>query len=135
MAAWTSCSTSSRGTGSGLRRRIARIVDMMSSNGASSPKASSAMRATYRQPQVHRRRYQRGAMTLLGGCRRGDDIELGVSTMTALHATTPRVRIPFYWWRHEASQTRPAAREPGYLVCDTAYIPSGTADMWRTARR
>src|SRR5437763_13339109 len=48
VAASTTCSSSSSGTGSGLRRRIARIVDMTSKTGASAPIATegAAMRET-----------------------------------------------------------------------------------------
>ena len=54
--------------------------------------------------------------------------------MTAL-STPTRVRIPFFWWQNEAARTKPAAEKISYLRCDTEYIPSGTADLWRTARR
>jgi hypothetical protein len=55
--------------------------------------------------------------------------------MTA-SSTPGRIRIPYMWWLREATKDAPAeAPEPdGYTPSDTDYIPSGTADMWRTAR-
>jgi hypothetical protein len=42
-------------------------------------------------------------------------------------------RMPFFWWREQAwpKQARPGADR---LPTDDAYIPSGTADLWRSAR-
>jgi len=54
--------------------------------------------------------------------------------MTALTTPSTRVRIPFFWWQNEVARTTPVV-EDNYQRCDTDYIPSSTADMWRTARR
>jgi hypothetical protein len=42
-------------------------------------------------------------------------------------------RMPFFWWRQQAwpQQNRSA---PAHVPADDAYIPSGTADLWRSSR-
>jgi hypothetical protein len=52
--------------------------------------------------------------------------------MSAQNTPAVRVRIPFFWWRREVAATK--AQDAGYLRCDTTYIPSGTADLWRSSR-
>jgi hypothetical protein len=62
----------------------------------------------------------------------------------SLSTPTVRIRIPFFWWQREvasaevaakaAARAKAAAETDGYLRCDTSYIPSSTADLWRTAR-
>jgi hypothetical protein len=60
--------------------------------------------------------------------------------MTAL-ATSPntrtaRVRVPFFWWLHESRVDRATATaDSGSVYLDASYIPTGTADLWRSARR
>jgi hypothetical protein len=57
--------------------------------------------------------------------------------MSALSTPTARIRIPFFWWKHEVTSTARVTEvgNDGYLRCDTDYIPTSTVDMWRASRR
>jgi hypothetical protein len=55
--------------------------------------------------------------------------------MTELSTPSTLLRMSFFWWQNEVARTTPVVEDRNYLRCDTDYIPSSTADMWRTARR
>ncbi len=42
-------------------------------------------------------------------------------------------RLPFFWWRAQA-WPQPSRRTAAHPLADDAYIPSGTADLWRSSR-
>jgi hypothetical protein len=59
--------------------------------------------------------------------------------MTALSAQSLSrsaiARIPFFWWRQQAAwPTAQRSRAAAGVPADDCYIPSGTADLWRSAR-
>ena len=45
-------------------------------------------------------------------------------------------RLPFFWWLEQADwpARRPSGKNTGAVPADDSYIPSGTADLWRSAR-
>jgi hypothetical protein len=62
--------------------------------------------------------------------------ETAVSALTSSSPSRPLIaRTPFFWWLREL-QLQTTAREarPAYVASPDAYIPAGTADLWRSAR-
>jgi hypothetical protein len=45
-------------------------------------------------------------------------------------------RMPFFWWRQQADWPvrQRAGKTAGRRPADDCYIPSGTADLWRSAK-
>jgi hypothetical protein len=43
-------------------------------------------------------------------------------------------RLPFFWWRQQADWPARKPSGTGAVPTDDSYIPSGTADLWRSAR-
>lgn len=45
-------------------------------------------------------------------------------------------RLPFFWWREQTDWPArvPTSKSINSVPADDAYIPSGTADLWRSAR-
>jgi hypothetical protein len=57
---------------------------------------------------------------------------------TARGVRTARLSIPFFWWVREAdvhSASSSVEAEYAYTASDNDYIPSSTADLWKSSSR
>ena len=43
-------------------------------------------------------------------------------------------RLPFFWWREQSDWPARKPSRTSAMPADDSYIPSGTADLWRSAR-